>query len=131
MDIAALIADPAAWVALVTLVVMEVVLGIDNLIFISILTNKLPSEHRDRARKIGISLALIMRLGLLGTVAWIVQLTNPVFELFGHGYSWKDMILIAGGLFLVWKATKEIHHTLDPDDHKEDMLGKGATAMRI
>src|SRR5262249_8261131 len=125
----ALIQDPAAWVALVTLVVMEVVLGIDNLIFISILTNKLPAEHRDRARKIGISLALIMRLGLLGTVAWIVQLTNPVFELFGHGYSWKDMILIAGGLFLVWKATKEIHHNVDPVDKNEDFIGKATTTF--
>jgi predicted tellurium resistance membrane protein TerC len=123
----ALIQDPTAWVALVTLIVMEVVLGIDNLIFISILTNKLPPEQRERARKIGIGLALVMRLGLLGTIAWIVQLTNPVFTAFGHGFSWKDMILIAGGLFLVWKATKEIHHTLDPDDHKDNMVGNVAT----
>ena len=128
-SIGALIQDPAAWVALVTLVVMEVVLGIDNLIFISILTNKLPVEHREKARKIGIGLALIMRLGLLGTVAWIVQLTQPVFELFGHGYSWKDMILIAGGLFLVWKATKEIHHSVDPEDHKDDMVGAVTTSF--
>ena len=125
----ALIQDPAAWVALVTLVVMEVVLGIDNLIFISILTNKLPPEHRERARKIGISLALVMRLALLGTVAWIVQLTQPVFELFGHGFSWKDMILIAGGLFLVWKATKEIHHNVDPEDKNEDFIGKATTTF--
>jgi predicted tellurium resistance membrane protein TerC len=121
-----LLSDPAAWVALTTLIVMEVVLGIDNLIFISILTNKLPEHQREKARKIGIGLALIMRLGLLGTVAWIVQLTEPVFEAFGHGYSWKDMILIAGGLFLVWKATKEIHHNVDPVDHKEDMVGGAA-----
>ncbi len=121
-----LLSDPAAWVALVTLIVMEVVLGIDNLIFISILTNKLPEHQRDKARKIGIGLALIMRLGLLGTVAWIVQLTEPVFEVFGQGFSWKDMILIGGGLFLVWKATKEIHHNVDPEDHKEDMVGKAA-----
>jgi predicted tellurium resistance membrane protein TerC len=122
-----LIQDPTAWVALVTLVVMEVVLGIDNLIFISILTNKLPAESRDRARKIGIGLALVMRLALLGTVAWIVQLTAPIFEVFGHPFSWKDLILIAGGLFLVWKATKEIHHSVDPEDHKEDMVGSAAT----
>jgi len=128
-SIGALIQDPAAWVALVTLVVMEVVLGIDNLIFISILTNKLPPEHRERARKIGIGLALVMRLGLLGTIAWIVQLTTPVFELFGHGYSWKDMILIAGGLFLVWKATKEIHHSVDPEDHKDEMVGAVTTTF--
>jgi predicted tellurium resistance membrane protein TerC len=111
----ALMQDPAAWVALVTLIAMEVVLGIDNLIFISILTNKLPEEIRARARRIGIGLALVMRLGLLGTIAFIVQLTEPVFEAFGHGFSWRDMILIAGGLFLVWKATKEIHHTVDPN----------------
>ncbi|CAN7413466.1 TerC family protein [Rhizobium rhizogenes] len=127
MDIVGLIQDPSAWVALITLVVMEVVLGIDNLIFISILTNKLPPEHREKARKIGIGLALIMRLALLGTVAWIVQLTTPVFELFGHGYSWKDMILIGGGLFLVWKATKEIHHNVDPAEHGEDFIAKSTT----
>jgi predicted tellurium resistance membrane protein TerC len=131
MDIAALIADPAAWVALITLVVMEVVLGIDNLIFISILTNKLPPKHRERARKIGIGLALIMRLGLLGTVAWIVQLTNPIFEAFGHAFSWKDLILIAGGLFLVYKATKEIHHSVDVIDHKEDLVGAGKNAAQM
>jgi predicted tellurium resistance membrane protein TerC len=116
-SIVALLADPTAWAALTTLIVMEVVLGIDNLIFISILTNKLPPEHRARARRIGIGLALVMRLGLLATIAWIVSLTTPLFELFGHGFSWKDLILIAGGLFLVWKATKEIHHNVDPDPH--------------
>jgi predicted tellurium resistance membrane protein TerC len=100
---------------------MEVVLGIDNLIFISILTNKLPEHQRTRARRIGISLALILRLGLLGTVAWIVQLTTPLFHLFGHGLSWRDLILIAGGLFLVWKATKEIHHNVDVD-HGPDLF---------
>ncbi|UPA23945.1 TerC family protein [Shinella oryzae] len=127
-SILALMQDPAAWIALVTLIVMEVVLGIDNLIFISILTNKLPVEQRERARRIGIGLALVMRLALLGTVAWIVKLTTPVFELFGHGFSWKDVILIAGGLFLVWKATKEIHHNVDPVDHKEDMVGRTVAA---
>jgi len=131
MEITALLADPAAWVALVTLVVMEVVLGIDNLIFISILTNKLPAESRERARKIGIGLALVMRLGLLGTVAWIVQLTNPLFTAFGHEFSWKDLILIAGGLFLVYKATKEIHHSVDVVDHKEDMVGGGRQVVKM
>ncbi|MCW2270838.1 Integral membrane protein TerC family protein [compost metagenome] len=109
-----LAASPTAWVALATLVAMEIVLGIDNLIFISILTNKLPVEFRSKARRIGISMALIMRLGLLSTVAWIVQLTEPVVDVFGHTFSWKDMILIAGGLFLLWKATKEIHESVDP-----------------
>ena len=110
-----LVTDPAAWVALLTLIAMEVVLGIDNLIFISILTNKLPEQDRARARRLGIGAALIMRLALLGTIAFIVGLTQPVFRVFGHGFSWRDLILIAGGLFLVWKATKEIHHNVDPD----------------
>ena len=108
-----LLTDPAAWAALVTLVVMEVVLGIDNLIFISILSNKLPPEHRQRVRRIGISLALVMRLVLLSMIAWIVSLTAPVFTVMDNAFSWKDMILIAGGLFLLWKATKEIHHSVD------------------
>ena len=114
-------ADPAAWAALITLVVMEVVLGIDNLIFISILSNKLPEANRQRVRRIGISLALIMRLILLSTIAWIVSLTQAAFTLFGNEFSWKDLILIAGGLFLVWKATKEIHHTMDPAPSKDIM----------
>jgi predicted tellurium resistance membrane protein TerC len=109
-----LLSDPTAWVALLTLIVMEVVLGIDNLIFISILTNKLPEHQRARARRIGISAALVMRLILLGTIAFIVRLTEPIFSVFGQGFSWRDLILIAGGLFLVWKATKEIHHNVDP-----------------
>ncbi|MFN7103847.1 MAG: TerC family protein [Pseudorhizobium sp.] len=125
----ALLQDPAAWVALLTLLVMEVVLGIDNLIFISILSNKLPVEQREKARRIGIGLALVLRLGLLGTVAWIVQLTNPIFTVLGNEFSWKDLILIAGGLFLVWKATKEIHHTVDPVDHKEDIVSGAAVTF--
>jgi predicted tellurium resistance membrane protein TerC len=114
-DVIRLMADPGAWIALATLIVMEVVLGIDNLIFISILTNKLPAEHRTRARRIGIGAALLLRLGLLGTVAFIVTLTQPLFTAFGHAFSWRDLILIAGGLFLVWKATKEVHHNVDPE----------------
>ncbi|HEX2727791.1 MAG TPA: TerC family protein [Beijerinckiaceae bacterium] len=111
----ALATDPAAWAALVTLIVMEVVLGINNLIFISILTNRLPEHQQTKARRIGIGLALILRLGLLGTIAFIVQLTQPLFTAFGHGFSWRDLILIGGGAFLVWKATTEIHHNVDPD----------------
>jgi predicted tellurium resistance membrane protein TerC len=106
----ALAVDPAVWAALVTLVVMEVVLGIDNLVFISILSNKLPPSQRVRTQRIGIALALVMRLALLGTVAWIAHLTQPAFSLFGHAFAWRDLILIGGGLFLVWKATGEIHH---------------------
>src|SRR5436190_2663089 len=129
MTIAELVSDPAAWAALVTLVVMEVVLGIDNLIFISILSNKLPDAQRGVARRVGISLALILRLALLSTLAFIVGLTVTVFELpwqgpadaqgepmFDLAFSWRDLILIAGGLFLVWKATTEIHEKVDPHE---------------
>ena len=112
--------DPAAWAALLTLVVMEIVLGIDNLIFISILSNKLPEAQRARTQRIGILLALVMRLALLGTVAWIAQLTEAAVTLFGHEFSWRDLILLGGGLFLVWKATSEIHHRVDPDDEADD-----------
>jgi predicted tellurium resistance membrane protein TerC len=122
-----LAADPAVWAALGALIAMEVVLGIDNLIFISILTNKLPEHQRERGRKIGIGLALILRLGLLSTVAIIVTLTEPVFSVFGKAFSWRDLILIAGGLFLVWKATKEIHHKVDPD-HGPDVFDGGRAA---
>lgn len=111
----ALLVSPEAWVALVTLTVMEVVLGIDNLIFISVLCQKLPEAERSRARRIGILAALVLRLLLLAFVAVIVQLTEPLFTLLGQAFSWRDLILIAGGLFLVWKATNEIHHSVDPD----------------
>ena len=130
-----LLSDPAAWAALVTLVVMEVVLGIDNLIFISILSNKLPPEHRQRVRRIGIGLALVMRLGLLSIIAWLVGLVQPVFTVMGNEFSWKDLILIAGGLFLVWKATKEIHHTVDPTpshdvmDKKDVVIANAGAAI--
>lgn len=125
-NIEPLLADPAAWAALLTLIVMEVVLGIDNLIFISILTNKLPESQRRGARRIGIGLALGLRVLLLSTIAFVVGMTVPVIDLglqgvldehgvpeFETAFSWRDMILIAGGLFLVWKATKEIHHSVD------------------
>jgi predicted tellurium resistance membrane protein TerC len=97
------------------------VLGIDNLVFIAILTNKLPETQRDKARRLGIGLALVLRLALLGTVALIVRMTEPLFGIFGNEFSWRDLILLAGGLFLIWKATKEIHHNTDPD-HGPDMF---------
>jgi predicted tellurium resistance membrane protein TerC len=139
--IAELIASPAAWAALVTLIVMEVVLGIDNLIFISILSNKLPPEQRTKARRVGIGLALVMRLALLTAIAWIVGLVHPVFDLglvgplgahgepaFETAFSWRDLILIAGGAFLMWKATTEIHHSVDTDSHDtDDLLDKKKT----
>jgi predicted tellurium resistance membrane protein TerC len=144
-EILQLLASPAAWAALVTLVIMEVVLGIDNLVFISILSNKLPEAERARVRRIGISLALIMRLVLLSTIAFIVGLTKPVFDLglvgpigahgevsFETAFSWRDLILMAGGLFLIWKATKEIHHTVDVKDQSTDLLDKtGAVISNV
>ncbi len=127
-DFFAFLADPTTYAALVTLIAMEIILGIDNLVFISIVTNKLPEEQRARARRIGIGLALGFRLVLLSLVFVIVHLTDPLFELFGHGFSWRDIILIAGGLFLVWKATKEIHHSVDPEDSKQHMVGGAVVA---
>ena len=130
-SIAPLLTDPAAWAALLTLIAMEVVLGIDNLIFISILSNKLPEGQRQKARQMGITLALVMRLGLLSTLAWLVHLTDPVFSLgvttgaLDLTFSWRDLILIAGGLFLLWKATKEIHGMVDPKP-SDDVLDKRA-----
>ena len=139
--IATLLTDPAAWAALVTLLVMEIVLGIDNLIFISILSNKLPEAQRQRARRLGIALALVMRLGLLFSIAWLVTLKAPVFDLgisggadshgqpsFETAFSWRDLILIAGGLFLLWKATKEIHHNVDPGD-EDDVFDTSRAVM--
>src|SRR5258708_4842434 len=108
-DIIVLLSDPAAWLALATLIVMEVVLGIDNLIFISILTNKLPEHQRSQARRVGIGLAVILRLGLLAGVASVVQLPQPLFVVLDHAFSWRDLILMAGGLSLIWKATTETH----------------------
>jgi predicted tellurium resistance membrane protein TerC len=131
-ELASLAADPSVWAALVALLVMEIVLGIDNLIFISILSNKLPEEQRQKARRVGIGLALGMRLVLLSTIAWLVGLTAPVVDFglqgatgatgkpaFETQFSWRDLILIAGGLFLVWKATKEIHHLADPHPNQD------------
>jgi predicted tellurium resistance membrane protein TerC len=116
--------DPAAWLALLTLVVMEVVLGIDNLVFVALVSNKLPPEERRRGRAIGLGLALGLRLVLLSALVFIVGLTRPVLILFGHDFSWRDLILLAGGLFLVWKATREIHHSVEHDE------GEGESARR-
>jgi len=122
-DLTALATDPAAWAALLTLVVMEVVLGIDNLIFISILTNKLPESMRARARAVGLSGALLMRIALLFTLSHLAGMKDPVIWLFNHGFSWRDIILLGGGLFLVYKATSEINHATE---HKgDDSAGGG------
>jgi predicted tellurium resistance membrane protein TerC len=131
-------ADPSTWAALATLIVMEVVLGIDNLVFVSILSNRLPPDQQAKARRLGIGLALVLRLMLLSAITWLVGLTEPVIDLGLHGplvdghpafetaFSLRDLILIGGGLFLIWKATKEIHHTVTPADGHGEASGAGS-----
>ncbi|MGQ7815660.1 TerC family protein [Metapseudomonas furukawaii] len=113
------IADPTAWLGLLTLIVLEIVLGIDNLVFIAILADKLPPEQRDRARLIGLSLALLMRLGLLASISWLVTLTTPLFEVFGKSFSGRDLIMLFGGVFLLFKATMELHERLEGRVHAQ------------
>lgn len=115
-----LLSNPDVWVALLTLTALEIVLGIDNVIFISILADKLPPEQRKRARLLGLSLAMFMRIALLLTLNWIANLTNELFSIAGHGFSGRDLILLAGGLFLIYKATTEIHDKLEGDEHHAD-----------
>ncbi|MBS0361924.1 MAG: TerC family protein [Proteobacteria bacterium] len=130
--LSALVTSPEAWIALLTLVVMEVVLGVDNLVFVALVSGRLPAERQGAARRLGIGLALVLRLMLLSVIAFIVGLTRPVLTLpfpvpsleDGHpmvdlAFSWRDLILLAGGLFLVWKATSEIHHTMNPEPSDE------------
>jgi predicted tellurium resistance membrane protein TerC len=137
MDILSLLSDPAAWLALLTLVVLEVVHGIDNLIFIASLSNRLPEHQQQTARRVGLILALGMRIALLMLIGWIVTLQTPLFDLgltggagpygeptFETAFSGRDLILLAGGLFLLWKATKEIHHSMTPEDDSGDLLDK-------
>jgi len=110
------LSSPEAWIALVTLTLLEIVLGIDNVIFISIVAGKLPATDRERARKLGLTLAMLMRIGLLASIAWISRLTTPLVTLAGFGISGRDLILIVGGLFLIGKATYEIHDRLEGEE---------------
>jgi predicted tellurium resistance membrane protein TerC len=112
------ISNPEIWASLLTLTALEIVLGIDNLVFIAILAGRLPAEQQNRARQIGLALALLTRLALLASITWIIGLTQPLFELFGHIVSWRDTVLIAGGLFLLYKGTREIHHALEDNEPK-------------
>ena len=105
--------DPEIWIALVTLTALEIVLGIDNVVFISILAGKLPPQQQPRARRLGLAAAMLTRIALLASLAWIIRLTRPLFELFGHGFSGRDLLLITGGLFLLAKSTTEIHERLE------------------
>src|SRR5215469_9425164 len=104
----ALLTSPSAWLALLSLVVMEVVLGIDNLVFVALISNKLPEESRQKGRAIGLGFALGLRILLLSLLVFIVGVTRPGLTLYGHAFSWRDLILLARGLFLEWKATREI-----------------------
>jgi predicted tellurium resistance membrane protein TerC len=110
------ISDPSAWVALLTLTVLEIVLGIDNIIFISILSSKLPEEQQKKARTLGLALAMVMRILLLLSLSWIMRLTAPLFPLLGQEISGRDLILILGGLFLLGKSTTEIHNKLEGEE---------------
>ena len=124
--------DPQAWIGLLTLTVLEIVLGIDNVIFISILAGKLPPEQQGRARTIGLALAMITRILLLFSLSLIMQLKNPLFELFGHGVSGRDLILLAGGLFLIGKSTHEIHGKLEGEGgHGETRVAPTFTSVII
>ncbi|HWK80806.1 MAG TPA: TerC family protein [Thermomicrobiales bacterium] len=119
--------DPAIWSALLTLTALEIVLGVDNVIFISILANKLPASQRARARTVGLGAALVMRILLLFSISWLVGLTDTLFTLFGHGFSGRDLILLAGGLFLIYKATTELHEKLE--GHEEAKSASAATSF--
>jgi predicted tellurium resistance membrane protein TerC len=118
------ILQPEAWIGLLTLTVLEIVLGIDNIIFISILAGKLPAQQQERARRVGLAGAMVTRIALLAALAWIIRLTAPLFHLLGHPFSGRDLILIAGGLFLITKSTREIHEGLEGD------AGQAGTAVR-
>lgn len=126
-----LLFDPAVWVSFASLTVMEIILGIDNIVFLSVLVSGLPKPAADRARQIGLALALIFRILLLLVISWVIGLTEPVFTLFEHGFSWRDLILLAGGLFLIYKATHEIHGEIeDPEMNKPaDMADAAFTAV--
>ncbi len=111
--------NPEIWIAFFTLTALELVLGIDNIIFISIVVDKLPKETREFARKLGLFLAMFMRIGLLLALSWIVGMTEPVFTVFDIGFSGRDLILIGGGLFLIWKSTGEVHQLLEGEEGEE------------
>jgi predicted tellurium resistance membrane protein TerC len=111
-----LLTDPQAWIAFFTLTALELVLGIDNIVFISILVDKLPREKQELARRLGLFMAMFMRIGLLLLLSWIIGLTEPIFTLLGQDLSGRDLILLAGGMFLIWKSTGEIHQSLEGEE---------------
>jgi predicted tellurium resistance membrane protein TerC len=134
-EIYALLADPSAWAALATLVAMELVLGVDNLVFLAMVSSRVAPERRNAARQIGLGAAMALRPALLGLAAALVGLTAPLFELFGHGFSLRDLVLLGGGFFLLYKATQEIHSHVEGLEHHEANakapLGFGAAIAQI
>lgn len=126
-----LLSDPQVWIAFATLTALELVLGIDNIIFISILVDKLPLAQREFARRIGLFMAMFMRIGLLLVLAWIVGLVAPLFSVFNQEISGRDLILILGGLFLIWKSTSEVHQSLEGEEAHQQSTGKATFASVI
>ena len=134
-------ADPQIWISLLTLTFLEVVLGVDNIIFVSILSNKLPAHQQNRARNIGLFFAMIFRVGLLLTISWLIGLSDPVLTLdwfndpqnLGNALalSWKDIILLCGGLFLIVKSTMEIHHKMQGDEHEDSNTSKASAVITM
>ncbi len=122
-----LLSEPQAWMALVTLSVLEIVLGIDNIIFISIQAGKLPAHQQEKARLIGLALAMFIRVALLFSLSWLMGLTTPLFSILGNAISGRDLILLSGGLFLLWKSTMEIHEKLEGEDPVTHGARSGAT----
>ena len=116
-----LLSDPAVWASFLTLTILEIVLGIDNVIFISIAANRLPENQRRTGRMVGLTGALVLRVALLFSIAWIVSLKEPIFEIFGHPFSWRDLILLAGGLFLLWKASTEIFDEVEGAEEEQHL----------
>ena len=121
--------SPEAWIALVTLTVLEIVLGIDNIVFISILAGKLPARDQQRARRLGLTLAMFTRILLLLSITWVMRLTAPLFTLVGRAFSGRDLILLVGGLFLLWKSTREIHDSLEGPEQNGALQGKGVATF--
>ena len=126
-----LLVDPQAWIALATLTALELVLGIDNIIFIAILVDRLPLHQRERARRLGLFMAMFMRIALLMVLAWIIGLVTPLFSVYGHDISGRGLILILGGAFLIWKSTGEIHQSLEGAEEHRASGGKAAFAAVI
>jgi predicted tellurium resistance membrane protein TerC len=126
-----LLTSPEAWAALLTLTALEIVLGIDNVIFLSVIVSRIPEPQATRARQIGLILALVFRIVLLSLLVWLIGLTAPVFSAIGRSFSWRDIILIAGGLFLIAKATHEIHGEVEGDEEAAEKSGSGSAFLMV